>query len=425
MTIPIVILPKDQSIQGHEKQSGSTEPLYYVVTSDGLFLRKRNALYDCVHKAEFPKNLGGAKEGLTLKANPVPTALLNEVVAFLAEVCKRHNAEGVAILYYHMTEKKWTYLIPEQETTGGGLSVDYDMPTTPDGYTLFGSIHSHAKASAFQSGTDHKDENNFEGVHITVGNLPDNPSYHVRFHACGDSWTFTDQSELVESNAPKVKVPDGAMEKVKLKKVTSCVRSTQSHIWDDDDTRGYAGDGTVYCQVKGKRVPPTESERDYHQVGKTLEYKEKEYTKTTDGWKESDKKKDSSRLTPTPVMGDGTECTEEMGLDQMAEADTEEILGIRDEFFGTAPFATVKTFQGITFKRTIWGWESQWEDDNGHCITPLSVRQKMYELMDDEAKTLFSAEYSSEMLDELLHSGWTPQDMIMALEVHCGTEGGL
>ena len=44
---------------------------------------------------------------------------------------------------------------------------------TIDGYTMIGDIHSHANFSAFHSGIDDKDEQSFDGLHITIGNNGD------------------------------------------------------------------------------------------------------------------------------------------------------------------------------------------------------------------------------------------------------------
>jgi len=70
-----------------------------------------------------------------------------------------------------------------------GLRVSYDLstlPPAPEGFELFGTIHSHAGISAFHSGTDDRDEIHFDGLHITVGNL-DKPS---RSYAC--RWMLPD-----------------------------------------------------------------------------------------------------------------------------------------------------------------------------------------------------------------------------------------
>lgn len=434
MSIPIIMLPKDESIQGYEKKYNPKETIYYVLSSDGLFLRKRNALYDCVHEAKAPASLGGAKEGLNLRCKPVPRDLLDEIIAFLAEVCIKHNAEGVVMLYYNPARELWSYLIPEQETVGGGLSVDYEMPATPDGYTLFGSVHSHARASAFQSGTDHKDECHFEGIHITVGKLPDNPELHVRFHACGAQWEFKDKGELIEPLVRKYTVPEGAMDKVKVKTYThagykgSATTSTQqTSLWDNGDEKGFRQDGSVWCRDQQKTVAPCDSKRDAYPLGKVLMHKGTRYVKTATGWIEmgdTDEKKhppstedngtrSSSGKTPTAISP--TEVTDdEDGL--IERYDHDEILDVRDNFFGTE-FGEVRLFAGMKYVRGVWGWEDEWEEKSGYTCMTLAARKEYYERMDAEEQGELINGYRGEHLFELLSAGWSPQDCLMALRL--------
>ena len=68
------------------------------------------------------------------------------------------------------------------------MHVKYDPAsvTVPEGFSVFGTIHSHASALAFHSSTDDHDELSADGLHITVGNLDKpNRSYAARWMICG------------------------------------------------------------------------------------------------------------------------------------------------------------------------------------------------------------------------------------------------
>jgi len=435
MTLPIVILPKEESVLAFEKRTGIQDTIYYVVTADGVFIRKRNPLYDCLHEAELPKCLGSAKESLILKAKPVPRRVLNEIIAFLAEVCVKYDAEGVAMLYYHPEKKEWAYIIPEQETTEKGLHVEYKMPDTPEGFVLFGSVHSHAGSSAFQSGTDHNDECNFEGVHITVGKLPDNPELHVRFHACGSKWDFKNRDKLVESITPKVKVPEGAMEKVSLKKsyVASSIPVAKGEYSNGhqqtmfNNMNGWSGDGSVYCTEQKDRVHPLKSRMDHYPVGQVLRYKGEYYIKTNTGWKEMDSSEKKSLPpasqttevdeTATSKSSDGTSTGGTEWYEEIPEEELIEIMDVRDSYFGEGTFREGKLFGGQEYHRTVWGWETDLEEEVGHYILPLSKRKELVNLLDIEERSEMVQGYNQDMLRQLLSSGWTPQDCLMALVV--------
>ncbi len=97
-----------------------------------------------------------------------------EVLAFF----RKNSANEVQVrLYYNDILDKWkVHALPQ---TGVGLSTTEkeDSPEFKaqraeilrEGYMFFGSVHHHCSTSAFQSGTDLKDELSTDGFHATVG----------------------------------------------------------------------------------------------------------------------------------------------------------------------------------------------------------------------------------------------------------------
>jgi hypothetical protein len=218
-----------------------------------------------------------------MHAVPVPRTLLREVLAFMRAVYQKYKGEGVVMLYYCATEASWTWLVPTQQTSEGGLHVEYDRMSlvAPPGYTLYGSIHSHGNNGAFQSGTDKIDEDNFDGVHITLGNVMDTAyTIHVRFVASGTEWKFANVADLIEEEA----LP--AVDLQMLDRVSKKTFAMNTRMSDSDKTstvdkpRTYAvprwasakQSGMVYCRRARASVAPAQSYDDDEPQGQVRAY---------------------------------------------------------------------------------------------------------------------------------------------------------
>jgi len=97
-----------------------------------------------------------------------------EILSFF----RKNSEDEVQVrLYYNDILDKWkAHALPQ---SGIGLSTT-EQNSTPEfkaqraeilreGYMFFGSVHHHCDSSAFQSGTDLKDELSTDGFHATVG----------------------------------------------------------------------------------------------------------------------------------------------------------------------------------------------------------------------------------------------------------------
>lgn len=144
------------------------EPIYYLVTRDGLFQVKQNACFRSCTRVEGINGLQGEEEGARLK-RPLPASLLGEAVAFFLEVFRRYRAEAIVLIYHDREKDRYELKIPRQKVAGGHCA--YEIGPTPEGLVRIGTIHSHASAEAFHSELDDLDEQHDDGLHITVGNL--------------------------------------------------------------------------------------------------------------------------------------------------------------------------------------------------------------------------------------------------------------
>lgn len=148
----------------------------------------------------------------------IPFKLINTMDAFFRAVHKEHKTEAILMLVYNTdflgTENPaegWGIIAPKQKNTPA--FCDYD-PTSvvddlPDNVMLIGSAHSHPEMDAYASGTDHKDQADWDGIHITYGwksHVKGGATeYYVETQYAGKKWAFP--LEQLAEMAPKPVVP--------------------------------------------------------------------------------------------------------------------------------------------------------------------------------------------------------------------------
>lgn len=145
------------------------DPIYYLVTRDGLFQVKRTPLFHAKTKVHGLSWLRSEREDARLRLPPIPAVLLTEIVGFFREVFRVHRAEAVVLLYFSQEARRYETKIPKQRVAGGHCR--YEIGPTPTGLLRVGTIHSHASADAFHSELDDEDERYDDGLHVTIGNL--------------------------------------------------------------------------------------------------------------------------------------------------------------------------------------------------------------------------------------------------------------
>jgi hypothetical protein len=145
------------------------DPIYYLLTRDGLFLVKSTPFFAAAVPARGIPWLEPQEAEVRLTGPPLPGALLLEALAFFREVYARYKSEAIALLAWREAGRAYELFIPHQ-TVGGG-HCDYEVREFPGGLTRLGTIHSHAGLEAFHSERDEADERHEDGVHITLGNV--------------------------------------------------------------------------------------------------------------------------------------------------------------------------------------------------------------------------------------------------------------
>lgn len=120
--------------------------------------------------------------GLTWCGGKMSLDVWREALAFLLWGFRRDGGENQGRFYYNTQTRAWAFVatpqwastslstteIPADHPQHGGLWAPIDLEFKPP-WVSVGTIHTHAKAPAFQSGTDRHDESTQQGLHVTVG----------------------------------------------------------------------------------------------------------------------------------------------------------------------------------------------------------------------------------------------------------------
>ncbi len=153
------------------KEEMPNDDILYIVCKEGTYLKKKLGIMESITPVKNISVLESVEMMATMHIKSIPGTLFSQVMAFFRGVYKEYSSEAIVLLFYNEEKKVYRLVVPAQKVSGGG--VDYNRAVTVDGYIMVGDIHSHSNFSAFHSTTDDKDEESFDGLHITIGNNGD------------------------------------------------------------------------------------------------------------------------------------------------------------------------------------------------------------------------------------------------------------
>ena len=231
MLFPIQILEEGKRVADLSFSTG----VGYVVARDGFYKKVKTKLFEYLVKIDNTEVVDGLAKTIAPFAvtftEIIPRKLLYQIEAFFRKAYETYHGEAVVLLYFSPDKKEWMVRVPLQKVRG--LHVKYDTSEALgeiDGFYLASSVHSHAAAGAFHSSIDDHDEVEFDGLHITIGNV-DKPvrSYAVRWMLGRTVFTATlDQVlELETDSLPEV--PDVWMQQVSEEPIAKLV--SPADIW--------------------------------------------------------------------------------------------------------------------------------------------------------------------------------------------------
>ena len=159
---------------------------------------------------------------------PIPNVIIDKLDQFFRLVHSQHGTESIVILTYNMNatgSEGWGVLVPDQTNTPAHCKYDADSiaELKPEDVMIVGSVHSHPEMSAYASGTDHADQADFDGLHITYGwqKSQNNGAtqYHLELQMSGQNYILKPEDVFEDIAILKDPDPDVVEWSGKVKKV--------------------------------------------------------------------------------------------------------------------------------------------------------------------------------------------------------------
>lgn len=210
---------------------GVKESGYEFLTGrEGHYLRKRSKLFEACVRIELNPDLPEIKESAIWLAPKIPYPIVASCVSFFRAVWAEHGTEAIALLF--LEDREWSASAPEQ--VAGPASLSY---SAMKGRRPAGSIHSHGAMRAFHSGTDLRDAEEFDGIHLVVGRLDlSNPEFASALHVNGRQFVMEPKEVvdgLPEPSSEGVWHP--WLEKVKTAAPTEQEKGRVNQFEEEDD----------------------------------------------------------------------------------------------------------------------------------------------------------------------------------------------
>lgn len=156
----------------------------------------------------------------------IPHVMIDKLDQFFRLVDAQHGTESIVMLTYDINKtgpEGWGILVPDQSNTS--VHCNYEPQSIADikedHLMIVGSVHSHPGMSAYASGTDHQDQADFDGIHITFGwqKSVNNGAtqYHIEMQMAGKAYKLDPEDVFEDYIIEKAPDPEvvGWTEKVK------------------------------------------------------------------------------------------------------------------------------------------------------------------------------------------------------------------
>jgi len=180
------------------------ETVFYLLSSDGLFICRNNKWFrSCVEAKRPPSELEGQAPFLHAQYPKIPTWMMEQVMGWFTDVAHKFHCEAAALFIWDEDDERVKLFIPKQTgkvTKRYAMDVVYEIPQElPAHQRVIGTIHSHVFSSAYSSWTDKDDEAHFPGVHIVLGKLDQKePDVHAVIVADGTHFKVNDINLVAE-----------------------------------------------------------------------------------------------------------------------------------------------------------------------------------------------------------------------------------
>lgn len=142
-------------------------------------LKEKAGLFDCL----LEHKVSETKATFKWTGPKISREMWNQILAYFKWTYDTEKSEAQVRLFVHPELGWMAWAFPQKGGTGmttkeieGEEFNKQRAEMIPAGYVAFGTVHHHCSSGAFQSGTDTWDEQNVDGLHITVGNM-DKPNH--------------------------------------------------------------------------------------------------------------------------------------------------------------------------------------------------------------------------------------------------------
>ena len=160
----------------------------------------------------------------------IPRDIIDKLDEFFRLVDQQHGTESIVLLTFDPafegSSEGWGVLVPEQVNTSVHCKYEADsiVDQKPENVLIVGSVHSHPNMAAYASGTDHADQADFDGVHITYGWQKSvnggATQYYIEMQIGGSSWKLDPDDVFEPLNIVKQPDPQVVEWTTKVKKVS-------------------------------------------------------------------------------------------------------------------------------------------------------------------------------------------------------------
>jgi len=194
-------------------QQGKAQEYAYRPT---IFLITKTIMGRAVTLAE-PKDINlfqSTNESAQYFMPKMPWEMVQKMDAFFRLTYKKHGSEAILVLTYDMdyvgTENPsagWNCIAPKQKNTAGNCDYEPDsiLQYKKDSELILGTIHSHPEMSAYFSSTDHKDQDEWDGIHITQAWKGTGPTeYYIAMILGGQQWVLKPEQVFDTPPLPQV-----------------------------------------------------------------------------------------------------------------------------------------------------------------------------------------------------------------------------
>lgn len=224
------------------------------------------------------------KTSATFELPPIPWKMIEKLDYFFREVDRQLHTEAIAMLTWDPriigeggkpTSNAWGFFIPKQQNSSTHCKYDPQsiIDDKDDEVIIVGSAHSHPGMSAYASGTDHADQEDFDGLHITFGwrhnsNVTD---HHVELQMGGGTYLLKPEQAFLDAPPPP-EFPDEAKEWIARVGKASTTTNT-SGVMGYGGYRGspWSGHGPAPGNGSGTSKEHQDPNKHYDQNGRVYE----------------------------------------------------------------------------------------------------------------------------------------------------------